>query len=231
MTLKKPYSLGAYNKFDDKEQWIRISEGCPNQCPFCYEPKEFKVFDIPEVVRNDVKIMDMNLLAKPEASVLLDILGGKKANGKVVEYELVCGIDYRFLTQEIAYKLYAYRFRRIRIAWDWGYGDQFKIKSAISKLLKAGYKSKDLMIFMICNWKVTFVECIKKLNLCKYWNIKVADCYFDGQVMPNVESVFWNAEEIKTFRHDVRKHNQFVLFGIDPELKKERGVQLDINNC
>jgi hypothetical protein len=56
------YSLGAYNKFDDKEQWIRITEGCPHHHEFCYEPTEIKVFRIPEIVRNKVKIMDMNLV-------------------------------------------------------------------------------------------------------------------------------------------------------------------------
>lgn len=28
--LSKPYSKGAYNKYDDEVQYIRISEGCPN---------------------------------------------------------------------------------------------------------------------------------------------------------------------------------------------------------
>lgn len=56
--LSKPYSYGAYNKFDGQEQWIRITEGCPNQCPYCAEPREFKIFDIPEIVRNKVKILD-----------------------------------------------------------------------------------------------------------------------------------------------------------------------------
>jgi hypothetical protein len=226
MSLNKPYSLGSYNKFDDKEQWIRITEGCPHHCPYCYEPSEIKIFGIPEIVRNDVKIMDMNLLCKPESLEIIKELGEKRVNNKVIYYELICGIDFRFLTDEIAQALKESRFDNIRIAWDWMYADQRRIKEAIYKLLKVGYKSKDLMIFMICNWKIPFEELMKKLNLCKYWNVKVADCYFDGQVMPNVEPVFWTAEQIKTFRHEVRKHNQFVLFGIDPELKEEKDKQI-----
>ncbi len=227
--LKKTYSFGAYSKFDEKEQWIRITEGCPHHCPYCYEPKEFKIFDIPRIERTDVKIMDMNLLAKPEALRIIQDLGNKTVCGKVVKYQLVCGIDYRFLTTELAQSLKASRFERIRIAWDWGYADQFKIKSAISKLLKAGYKSKDLMVFMICNWKIPMHECWQKLNLCKYWNVKVADCYFDGQVSPNIKPIFWTANEIKQFRAEVRKHNQYVVFGgIDPELKKEQGIQQEL---
>lgn len=112
------YSYGPYNKFDDKEQWIRISEGCPHQCPYCYEPSEYKIFGIPEIVRNHVKIMDMNLLCKPEAYKILGELAWKRPNDRVVHYELICGIDYRFLTQDLANLLKNARFVRIRLAWE-----------------------------------------------------------------------------------------------------------------
>lgn len=216
-------SYGPYDsiKPDTNEQWIRISEGCPNQCEYCYEPKEQKVFSIPSITRNSVKIMDMNFLSKEGVLERIRELGSKRIDGKVVYYELVCGIDYRFLTQEIATALKQNRFIRMRIAWDWEYAKQWKIKKAIDLLLKAGYVRKELMVFMICNWKIPFVECMRKLNLCKYWNVKVSDSYFDGQVMPNVKPIFWSAEEIKAFRHECRKHNQLVLFGLDPELRED----------
>jgi len=217
--LRKPYSYGAYNKSDSREQWIRISEGCVWNDPFCYEPTEIKFFGIPEIVRNKVKIMDMNLLCKKEALQTIKELGEKRVNGKVITYQLICGIDHRFLTQEIAYALKEARFQRIRLAWDWHYEDQFKIKDAVKKLLKAGYQEKDLMVFMICNWKITFVENLKKLDLCKVWRVKVCDCYFDGQVSPHIVPIFWTAEEIHSFRKKVRKHNQLVNFGIDPEVE------------
>jgi len=218
-TQEKKYSYGAYNKFDANEQWIRISEGCPNNCPYCYEPQEFKIFKIPEIVRNQVKIMDMNLLCKKEALGIIKELGEKKVNGNFVYYELVCGIDYRFLTQEIAEALKKSRFKKIRIAWDWFYKDQLKIKDAIKMLLKAGYIPKNIMIFMICNWKIPFKECCGKLDLCKVWNVQVADCYFDNQTSPKIIPIHWTTQEIKGFRKKCRKHNQLVNFGVDPELK------------
>jgi hypothetical protein len=98
----KKYSYGPYNKNNETEQWIRITEGCPHHHEYCYEPKEIKVFGIPEIVRNTVKIMDMNLLCKPEALGIIKELGEKRVSGKVVYYELICGVDFRFLTQEIA---------------------------------------------------------------------------------------------------------------------------------
>lgn len=214
------YSYGAYNKWDEKEQWIRLTEGCPNDCPYCYEPKEYKIFDIPEIVRNRVKIMDMNLLCKEEAFEIIEMLGSKKVDGRCVRYELVCGIDHRFLTESLSRCLYRAHFKNIRMAWDYYYADQFKIKAAINMLIKAGYKNKGIMIFMVCNWKITQKECLQKLNLCKYWNVRVADCYYDNQTMPNVKPIHWTIEEIKEFRRSVRKHNQFVGFRCDPEMKK-----------
>jgi hypothetical protein len=212
-------SRGPYNKFNNDEQYIRISEGCPNGCPFCYEPIEEKLFEIPEISRNIVKIMDMNLLSKPKALEIILEFGRKRAYEKVVYYELICGIDWRFLTQPIADALRKSRFQKIRIAWDFGFNYQIEIKEAIQKLLKAGYISKEITVFMICNWEISYTECLKKLDLCKIWRVKVADCYFDGQTSPNIEPIGWNYFEIKDFRQRVRKHNQLVNFGIDPEVK------------
>jgi len=219
VNLNKPYSYGAYNKYDEKEQWIRITEGCPHNCPYCYEPQENKIFGTPEIVRNDVKIMDMNLLCKEEALQIIRVLGKKRVKGKVVYYELICGIDYRFLTQEIANELKKNRFLNIRIAWDWFLRDQYAIKDALNKLYKAGYKRNDIMVFMICNWRIPFEMNCKKLDLCKVWGVKVADCYYDGQVFPHVIPIYWTDEQNRSFRRKCRRHNQLVNFKIDPEVK------------
>ena len=205
---------------NETEQWIRISQGCPNKCLFCYEPSEEIIFPIPTIERNKVKIMDMNLLSKPETLDIITELAKLRVNHRVIYYELVCGIDYRFLTQAIAGMLKQARFHHIRLAWDFNYRDQFKIKKAITMLLIAGYRNKNLTIFIICNWSIPYEECLKKLYLCAIWSVKVADCYFDGQTSPNIDPIGWTAEQIKDFRKRVRKHNQLVNFGIDPELKK-----------
>jgi hypothetical protein len=216
--LTKPYSLGPYNKCKDSKQWIRISEGCPNNCPYCAEPTELKYFGIPEIQRNKVKILDMNLIAKKEALATINELATKRVNGKVVRYEFICGIDYRFLTAEIAEALNHARFENIRIAWDWAFSEQKKIKAAIWMLCKAGYNPDDLMVFMICNWKMPYSENCRKLDLLKIWGVKAADCYYDNQTAPNIVPIHWTDVQITDFRSKVRKHNQLVNFKIDPEV-------------
>ena len=216
--LRKPYSYGPYNVVRGNRQRIRITEGCVNNCSWCYEPTELKIFGIPKLERNIVEISDMNLLCKPQALQIIKDLGQQKVNGKIVEYELICGIDYRFLTQEIADNLHQSRFRKIRLAWDGTYYVQKKIKKALDMLLKAGYKRNEIMVFMIANYRIPIDECELKLDLCKVWGVQVCDCYYDGQVMPRVVPMFWSGEEIKRFRRKVRKHNQIVNFGIDPEV-------------
>lgn len=211
------YSYGSYNKFNDYEQWIRITEGCPHNCPFCYEPTELKIFDIPKIVRNKVKIMDMNILCKPKALEIIKMLGEQRVNKKVVNYELICGIDYRFITKEIAYALKKNRFKKIRLAWDWKFKEQLKIKDALWKLFKVGYKPNHIMIFMICNWKISYKENLRKLDLCKVWNVKVADCYYDNQIKI-INPIFWTEEQINSFRMKTRKHNQLVNFKMDPQI-------------
>ena len=226
----KIYAKGEYNKFNESEQWIRISEGCPNNCEYCRETKECGkdpiYFPIPEIVRDKVKIMDMNLIYKPKALEILNDLGDRKVDGKVVFYELICGIDWRYLTSEIAEALKRNRFKNIRLAWDYGFHFQMKIKDAIEKLKKAGYKAKEISIFIICNWKIPYEECLRKLDLLKVWNVKVNDCWFDNQLSPQVKPIYWKEDQIKDFRKKCRKHNQLVNFGIDPELKNQKKLPL-----
>lgn len=219
--LTKGYSKGEYNKMDDDQQWIRISEGCPNKCPYCaesFENPEFKLFEIPEIVRNRVNILDMNLLCKPEALEIIRDLGRRRVNNKVIKYSLQCGIDYRFLTQELASALKQSRFIEIRLAWDHKYSDVIKIKEAVKKLIYAGYNPKNIQIFFICNWKIPFTECCDKLDSLKIWNVQVSDCWFDNQLSPNIKPIHWNIDEIKEFRRRCRDHNIMIRHhGVQPE--------------
>jgi len=207
-----------YIKVIGNRQRIELSRGCPHNCPFCYEPTELEVFPIPRIVRNYVEILDMNFLYQPNIIERIHQLGEIRVNDKVVYYEAVCGFDFRLLTQEIANALKKARFIKPRMAWDWFLKDQYKIKDAINMLLKAGYKRRDISLFMIVNWKIPKEECERKLDLMKVWNIKVCDCCYDGGYRYAIPE-HWTKQELIEFRAKCRKHNQLVNFGIDPEIK------------
>ena len=212
------YDKPQYNKVIGPTQRIELHRGCPwgEVHTYCYEPNIYQDFPIPEIVSNQVQILDMNPLARKDIVEVLHDLGSRKVNRKVIKYEFVCGIDYRFLTQEIADLMKKYRFVRPRIAWDDPFSEQLKIKDAIEKMIKAGYKKNDLMMFMIVNWKIPFDECLRKLDLMKVWNVKVCDCCYDGGYKVAVP-VHWTQREMNMIRKISRKHNQLVLFGMDPQ--------------
>jgi hypothetical protein len=211
--LTKPYGKGAYNEIEGGKQWIRLTEGCPHKHPYCaesFENPELKVYEIPEIKRNEVNILDMNLLCHKEALEVIKTLGQLRVNNKVIYYSLQCGIDFRYLTQEIASALKQSRFKCIRIAWDLGYNEAYAIYDTYKLLLYAGYKPKDMQVFMLCNWKIPYSECCLKLNTLKIWNIQVSDCWFDNQLPPNIKPIHWKEEEIKEFRHRCRDHNIMI---------------------
>ena len=171
----------------------------------------------------------MNPLARKDIMAVLHDLGSRKVEGKTIKYEFVCGIDFRFLTQEIADLMKKYHFIRPRIAWDGPISDQMKVKDAVEMLIKAGYKRNDLMFFMIVNWKIPFDECLRKLDLMKIWNVKVCDCCYNGGYKVAVP-VHWAIEEMNAIRRICRKHNQTVLFGVDPQLTINPYEVLQIKN-
>lgn len=220
---KMTYGKPQYNVIKGEVQRIELSRGCPNGCPYCFEPlarnkRDVIIFPIPTLKKNKVEILDMNFLWQSNIIQRIRKLGSQKVNGKVVYYEEICGIDFRFMTQEIADELRKARFKKIRIAWDWTLKDQMKIKDAINMFIKAGYKAKELMVFIIANYKISYKNCLKKLDLLKIWNVKVCDCCFDGGYKYAVPK-YWTGEQIKDFRYKCRKHNQLVNFGVDPELR------------
>jgi len=207
-----------YNTVKGNVQRIELHRGCPwaDVHEYCYEPLEVTDFPIPEITMNQVQILDMNFLANPLWKDILFKIPKSR-------YEMVCGFDYRRLTLEACKMFKAKGFHTIRWAWDFEL-EQQRIHNKIWKMwLKAGFKNEDLGVFMICNWKIPHSECCKKLDLLKVWNVAVYDCWFDGQVSPNIKPVYWTEEQIKDFRgkkdSKCREHNQMVRFKILPELK------------
>lgn len=220
------YSTGAQNIITDNFQMIRLSEGyCPHKCPWCYEhiyaiPKQD--YKLPEIVRRDIRISDMNILASKNPLNKINQFREIRVNKKVVYPHLICGIDYRFLTQDIANALKFNRFNKIHIAWDLSVKHYDRIKIAINMLLNAGYISKTISVFMICNHpSISFDENMEKFYICNHLGVKVNDCYYDNQYGRKRKiPIGWTENEILAFRKTIRKHNQIINFGIDPEASR-----------
>lgn len=212
--LSKPYAKGFYNVIDDGVQWLRLSEGCPNKCVYCAETWENGTepiyYEIPEIVRNRVNILDMNLIYKPKALEIIKQLGRMRVNKKVIKYSLQCGVDYRYLNQEIASALKQSRFIEMRLAWDYGYNDAYKIRDALNFLEYAGYNPKSIQVFMLANWKIPAKEFIMKLRTLLKWNVQVSDCWFDNQKKGEVIPIHWTKEEIKDVGRQCRDHNIMI---------------------
>lgn len=216
------YHTEQYNEIRGDEQRLRLGEGCPNNCEYCYADKELISYPIPEIKRNKVSIMDMNFLYDPKHKDRIKELGQKRVNGKVVYYELICGIDWRKLDQETANLLKENRFVNIRFAWDYGIDLQYQIKDCYKKLIRAGYSPKDIMCFMLCDWKIPFNECLLKLGLLKKWNVQVSDCWYNNVKPPAYQCNYWKLIECKVFRAMCALHNQMINFDIYPDLKRAK---------
>ena len=190
---------------------IQFTSGCPNNCSYCYEPEEIKCFN-PEIPKDkEIQILDMNFLANPNARQILESLPKRK-------WEFICGVDYRLLDTDICILMKEKGFIKVRWAWDYSFNDQKKHQKVWRMFKKAGYRSEDLSVFMLVNWKIPYMDCVKKLHLLKVWNVKVNDCCWDGGYK-RAKPVYWTPEQIKRFRSACRKHNQLINFGIDPEWK------------
>ena len=191
---------------------LTLTRGCPNGCEYCPESKVVPTFaelPNPDVFKGDIQILDMNLLYHPRAMEFLRLL----PKGR---YELVCGVDWRRLTQEVCDLMHSKGFVKPRWAWDYWFSQQ-KIHAKVWQMFKkAGYKSEELSVFMLVNWEISYDECCRKLDLLKVWNVKVNDCCWDGGYK-RAKPQAWTIDHLKDFRKKCRKHNQLVNFKIDPE--------------
>ena len=221
--LTHKYSKGSFDKIIKGNQWIRISEGCPNNCVYCGETKingkDPIYYPIPKIRSNYVKILDMNLISKPRALKIIQKLGSLKFNNKVITYELQCGIDYRYLTQDLANALKKNRFVRIRLAWDYRYNQAYQIYDVINMLIKARYKRNSIQVFMLANHLIKPREYIRKLQTLAFWGVQVSDCWFDNQKKGSVKPIHWPESDIKLISSMCSDHN-VMCRGNGLELRK-----------
>ncbi len=215
------YHSEFYNENNEEEQWIRITDGCFRNCWNCYCPTEKKVYDLPEIIRNKVRFLDMNFLyAHPNPLKFIGDLP-KKLNGKVVRYTFLCGLDFTLFKQEIVEAMKKARIGRfnnkgnfingISFAWDRSIKEKPLFLKAIKMLVEAGYLRRNIQILMLCNGKISFEECLEKLKVLKEERIQIADCWYDNQKRGSIKPIYWTEEQCKAFGRFCRSHNIAVI--------------------
>jgi len=228
----------AYDLVDVKYQIIHGMRGCSRKCPFC---GIWKIEDLSfknakqierEICSNKLVFYDNNILVNPDIENILLMLAEKKYKGRPLKCECQSGFDGRILAKmpEIGILLKNARFENIRLAWDFSYEQYPEVENWISILENAGFKRKEMFIFMVYNWSFDYEELEAKRKKCLEWGIQIADCRFRplDQTFDNYKSYIkqqtgddyyihtnWSDYLIRKFRSDVRKHNICIRYKID----------------
>lgn len=216
-------------------QIIHTSRGCTRRCTFCgtwrIEP-EFTCVDsvINIIKKRKLVFYDNNLLANPHIDEILQELAEYRTDkGHPLRCESQSGFDLYLLTTERAKLLNKAHFVNPRIAWDGRYKSWPRVKQAIELLKKAGYKRKEIYIFMIYNHSLSYREMKQKLEACRRWRVRVIDCryrpldstednYRPGQKPQENGEYYihegWTDVQIRRFRRNVRQQNIAILLGL-----------------
>ncbi len=219
--MESEYHSEFYNKSNEEEQWIRITDGCFRNCWNCYCPTEKKVYDLPEIIRNKVRFLDMNFLyAHSDPLKFIKDLP-QKVNGRVVRYTFLCGLDFTLFKKETVDAMKKARIGRfnnkgnfingITFAWDRSIQEKSLFLKAIKMLVEAGYLKRNIQILMLCNGKISFEECLEKIKVLKQERIQIADCWYDNQKRGSVKPIHWTEEECDIFGRMCRSHNIAVI--------------------
>ncbi len=225
----------AYDLVDSDVQIVHASRGCIRRCSFCgvwrVEPKiryRKSVSDL--IVKPKVLFYDNNLLANPHIQRILEELAEfRLPTGRRIICECQCGFDTRLLTPELAERLKHARFQKLRLSWDGPYADWKQVKEAVALLEEVGYRRGDLYVFMLYNHEIPYVEMKTKLEACRRWGIRVADCryrpldqtnddYRPGKKPQSDDDYFihsaWTDSQNRRFRRAVRRQNIAVMLGL-----------------
>ena len=175
-----------YSLIDEIDfQIIHTSRGCTRRCGCCgvyqIEPEfEYKNSIKKEVIKKNIVFYDNNLLANPYIGDILRELYELKKERKLSYCESQSGFDGRILLENpnIAEMLKKANFKYPKIAWDGSYCESESIKKQIDILIDAGYKAKDISVFILYNSDYDFSEMENKRVKCWEWNVQISDCRY-----------------------------------------------------
>lgn len=218
-------------------QIIHASRGCKRKCKFCGTWKIEPKFIPKKTVKNEIKykkliFYDNNLLENQYIEDILYELIELREEKKILWCESQSGFDGRILLEnpDLAKMLKKAGFRYPRIAWDWQYRHHSHIKKQVNILTNAGFQKKNIFVFMLYNWDISFKQMEKKRLKCWDWQVQIADCRYRplDQTFDNYNSrrtgqtnedyyihknAGWTDALVKQFRKNVRRQNICVRHG------------------
>lgn len=224
------YSLLGVDAKEIDYQVIHSTRGCNRKCEFCgvykIEPEFLCKKSIKdEIIRKKLVFYDNNLLANPYIEDLLNELINLRNKRIITQCESQSGFDGRILvkTPNLGKLLKYANFKNPKIAWDGSYETKSQRKKELDVLINAGYKPKDISIFMVYNYKLNYEEMEKKRVECFNWGVQISDCRYrpldriDDNYNPYAKkpqtnkdyhiNSNWTDELVRKFRSNVRKHN------------------------
>ena len=230
--------------------------GCIRKCSFCgvwkiepkrlYKTSEILIKEIKTVGKNKVIFFDNNFLANDNIKEILTDLSKLRVNSMPVRFECQSGFDGRLLENdpELAISLKKANFHNVRIAWDNSLSDLSSIKKQLDHLAAAGYKLKDIFVFMVYNYDIPYEKMLKKLDYCQKWGVQIADCryrpldslkddynpgkYRTGQTEDEYyihTKGGWTDQKIRDFRKRVRQHNIWIRYAKDKGLSYDKRME------
>lgn len=239
----------ALNSHPIDFQIVHASRGCPRECPFCgtwvVEPSFIPRRSIKDLVHKPKLVFyDNNLLLNPFIEDILHELAELKRQGRIVWCESQSGFDGRVLVSNprLAERIKQAGFRHPRIAWDWGYADHRDVYRQVELLLNAGYKAKDIYVFMLYNWELPFAEMEQKRVKCWEWQVQISDCRYRplDQLVDHYKTrrgiepdyfictdAGWTDSEVRQFRRNVREQNICVRHGLPLYSRAMERKQID----
>ncbi|MGD9642976.1 MAG: radical SAM protein [Elusimicrobiales bacterium] len=232
-----------------------MMRGCMRRCAFCgtwrIEPDrtnkslEDILQELKAINKSKVVFYDNNLLSNPYIKQILQGLGELRIKRHPVVFESQSGFDGRLLEgdPELAGLIRKARFQNIRIAWDGPVEDKASIKKQLDLLVNAGYKAKDISVFMIYNFEPPYEGMLSKLEACREWGVQITDCRFrpltqehdnysphmrNGQPEGSFyvhKKAEWTDDKIRDFRHKVREHNIWVRYAMEKGLEYDKKME------
>ncbi|SDA65151.1 cobalamin-dependent protein [Methanobrevibacter millerae] len=229
-----------YSLVDVDYQIIHTSRGCIRQCGFCgtyiIEPEwKCKKSIKDEIIKKRLIFYDNNLLANPHIEDILKELIELKKDKKINYLESQSGFDGRILRKKphLAKLLKDAGFKNPKIAWDYGIKQAKSIKQQIDLLISAGFTAKEISVFMIYNYELTYEEMEEKRVKCAEWGVQITDCryrplnqtfdyYSSYKTKGQTEKDYhihteagWTDSKVRKFRRNIRRHNICMRHEVD----------------